>query len=95
MCASMPRLDFSYKRCIIFSFKRPLCHLVPLQHKWSAVRVESENELSVLLIKHAPAHTLVLLGPHRALCRVVNSICMCVLVLGAIIALTLQSADGE
>lgn len=87
----MLRLAFSYKRCIIFSFKRPLCHLVPQQHKWSNVCAESENEL----IKHVPAHTLVLLGPHRALCEVVNSICMCVLVLGAIIALTLQSADGE
>lgn len=92
MCASMPRLAFSYKRCIILSFKCSFCHLVPPQHKWSAVRVESESEVSVLLTK---AHSLVLLGPHRALCQVVNSICMCVLVLGAIIVLTLHGADGE
>lgn len=54
-------------------------------HHSTSVCVGYENELSVLLIKHDPTHTLVLLRQHHTLCQVVNPICMCVRVLGAII----------
>lgn len=57
--------------------------------------MEYENELTLPLIEHDPTHTLVLFRPHRTLCQVVNSICMCMLVVDGIIAQTLHSADGE
>lgn len=56
---------------------------------------ENDNELSLPLIKHDPTHTLVLFRPHRALCQVANSTCMCMLVVDGIIAPTLHTADGE
>lgn len=57
--------------------------------------MEFENELTVPLITHDPTHTLVLFRPHCTLCQVVNSICVCMLVVDGIIAWTLRSADGE
>lgn len=57
--------------------------------------MEFENELTVPLITHDPTHTLVLFRPHCTLCQVVNSICVCMLVVDGIIAWTLRCADGE
>lgn len=57
--------------------------------------MENENELTLPLIEHNSHHTLVLFRLHRALCQVVNSICMRTLVVDGIIARMLHNADGE
>lgn len=62
-----------------------LC-IILLKHKWCMFCMEADNELTLLLIKHDPTQTLVLFRPHRTLCQVVNSSCMCMLVLDGVIA---------
>ncbi len=47
------------------------------------------------LIEHDPTHIFVPFRPHQTLCQVVNSICMCMLVLDGVKAPKLNTADGE